>query len=156
MPIRTKALLIGSTVGLAFGLAFAGAPAMAQDYGNSYESYDTSTYYSGPPEEVIVTPPRHRPERSEIGAPIEYVSMSRAVPTDDLDLRTGWGVRELKRRIDFTAVSLCSRLDAAYPIDVDNVTWPSDARCYRNAVRDAEYQADRAIRAARGYGGYYQ
>lgn len=154
MRIRKKALLIGSAVGLAFELAFAGVSAIAQDYDNSYESYDTSTYYSGPTEEVIVTPPRHRPERSEIGAPIENVSLSQPVPIDDLDLRTRWGVRELRRRISFTAASLCSRLDTMYPIDADGGTWPVNGRCYRNAVHDADYQADDAIRAARGYGGY--
>lgn len=150
MRIHAKTLLITG----AMGLALATSTAVAQDHYGAYGSSYVPVYDSGPPEVVTVTSPRHNPSRSEIGAPIEYVSLSQPVPYDDLDLRTGWGVRELRRRINFTAISLCGRLDTMYPIDADNVTWPVDGRCYRNTMREANYQADHAIRAAR-YNAYY-
>jgi UrcA family protein len=69
----------------------------------------------------------------------------------DLDLRTGWGVRELRNRISFTATTLCNRLNAMYPVSADGT---NDRDCYRNAMRDAMAQAHDAIRAARGDGEY--
>jgi hypothetical protein len=55
--------------------------------------------YDGPTEDVIVRAPQHGPARSEIGAPIQDVSLSREVRFDDLDLRTVWGAQALRSRI---------------------------------------------------------
>ena len=65
---------------------------------------------------------------------------------DDLDLRTDWGARELRHRIEYTARVMCQRLDAMYPIKADN-----SPPCYRTAVEGAMYQADTAINQARAY-----
>ena len=107
----------------------------------------------GSPEEVIVTPPPYVTHRSAIGAPIIDVSMSRPVRIDDLDLRTGWGVRELRSRISFTATTLCQQLNAMYPVTYDGGSdqWPRNHDCYRDAFARGMAQADGAIRAARGY-----
>lgn len=136
----------GFLIGTAIGLALITSSAGAQDY-----PPPQGRYYGAPGEEVIVTAPPYVQRRSAIGAPIEDVSMSREVVIGDLDLRTGWGVRELRSRISYTATTLCNRLNAMYPVSADN---SSDSDCYRNAMRDAMAQAHDAIRAARGYGGY--
>jgi UrcA family protein len=116
-------------------------------------SVGAQEYYSGPQEQVIVTPPHYGPQRSEIGAPIVDASMSQAVRYDDLDLRTAWGARTLRDRIRFAATTLCNRLDAMYPVSVDDTSgmYPGNTRCYRDAAGPALYEADSAIRNARSY-----
>lgn len=150
MRTRAKILL---TAG-ALGFALATVPAGAQPYSHTYGTYYTPSRDGGPPEVVTVVPPRRGPERDEIGAPVEYVSLSKAVPYGDLDLRTRRGVRELRYRINFTAISLCGRLNTMYPI-TDGESWPVDQPCYENAIHEANYQVGHAIRAAYGYGGGY-
>jgi UrcA family protein len=101
---------------------------------------------AGPTEEVIVrAPPYHGPQRSEIGAPIEDVSLSREVRFDDLDLRTDLGQGALRDRIRRTALSLCQDLANRYPVTADDGSPP----CYRTAYDDAMNQAESAIRNAR-------
>lgn len=160
MRTFSHALLIGSVA----GLTLIASQSYAQDQGTlHYGSPPERSYYGAPPEEVIVRPLRHNlPERSNIGADIQTVSYSRAVPIGDLDLRTERGARELQSRISFTATSLCNTLYAMNPIAAGNSggQWPYDSECYRNAVRGAMAQAHEAIRQARGndavgtYGGY--
>jgi UrcA family protein len=147
MRNRARAVVIGGALGLLLVASSAGA----QEYG-PYPGY-----YSAPPEEVIVRPPPYARQRSAIGAPIINASLSRPVRIDDLDLRTGWGVRRLRDRVRFTARTLCNQLDEMYPATYDGGSdqWPGDHECYRNAYDQAMAQADQAIRAARGeYGGY--
>jgi UrcA family protein len=143
MRVFPHGLLIGTAIGLLLIASSAGA----QDYPPPPDA----PYYGTPNEEVIVRAPPYVQHRSAIGAPIEDVAVSREVVIGDLDLRTGWGVHELRSRISFTATTLCNRLNAMYPVSADN---SSDRDCYRNAMRDAMAQAHDAIRAARGYGGY--
>ncbi|HUO91274.1 MAG TPA: UrcA family protein [Rhizomicrobium sp.] len=148
MRNRAHAMVIGGALGLLLVASSAGA----QEYGPYGRGY-----YSAPPEEVIVRPPPYARQRSEIGAPIVDVSMSRPVRIDDLDLRTRWGVRSLRNRVSFAARSLCNQLDAMYPASYDEAgaDWPTDTQCYRDAYSRAMDQADGAIRAARGeYSGY--
>src|ERR1700761_7364812 len=71
-PLR-MALLAG-VIGLGFTTA-----ASAQDYGRP-------VYSANGPEEITITAPHRHTERSEIGAPIEDVALSRPVRYDDLDL----------------------------------------------------------------------
>lgn len=71
--------------------------------------------------------------RSSIGAPIEYVRESIVVPAADLDLRTGWGMQVLRRRIQRAAYDACYDLDARYPVTADD----NGRDCYKSAVRDA-------------------
>ncbi len=75
MPLPSRPFLLG-TVALAL---LAALPARAQDR-TTYVDYG-----KGAPERVEVIAPR---ERSAIGAPIEYRSVSREVRFDDLDLAT--------------------------------------------------------------------
>lgn len=119
-------------------LAFA-APAVAQDYG-----YDTSYETSG--EDVVVTAPRYSPERSLIGAPYRYVSMSKGVYVGDLDLRSGYGIHVMRDRIRNTARRMCRQLDMRYPISA-----PDSPDCYTNAMNNAMYRANVAIAQVRGY-----
>jgi len=123
--MRTAALLSG-----AIALALA-APVLAQ-------------VVAGPTEEVIVrAPPYYGQQRSEIGAPIEDVSLSREVRFDDLDLGTVWGQDALRDRIRRTAMSLCQDLENRYPVTADG-----SPPCYRTAYDDAMDQAESAIRNA--------
>jgi len=128
-----------------FGLVLA-SPACAQEYYNGAPAYGPGY---GSPEEVTITAPRHHPQRSDIGAPIEDVALSRQVRVDDLDLRSHWGVRILRDRIQTTAHLLCDRLEAFYP-----ATTGDSPSCYRAAVADAMEQADFVIARARANGGY--
>jgi len=100
-------------------------------------------YYAGPTEDVIVRAPHYGPQRSEIGAPIQNVSLSREVRFDDLDLRTVWGARVLRNRLRQTALNLCRQLDNQY------VTLDDNRSCYRAAYEDAMMQADDVIRSTR-------
>ncbi|HTW36631.1 MAG TPA: UrcA family protein [Rhizomicrobium sp.] len=144
MWVRAKAMALGGALGLVLAASSAGA----QDYGPP-----PAPGYYGPPEEVIVTPPPYARQRSAIGAPIIDASLSRQVRIDDLDLRTGWGVRALRSRVSFTASTLCQQLNAMYPVTYDGGSdqWPRNHECYRDAFERGMAQADRAIRAARGY-----
>ncbi len=142
MRIRARAMALGGTLGLMVIASSAGA----QEYGPPAPgSY-------GPPQEVIVTPPPYVHQRSAIGAPIIDASLSRPVRIDDLDLRTDWGVRELRSRISFTATTLCRQLDMMYPVSYDGGSdqWPRNHECYRDAFARGMEQAHGAIRAARG------
>jgi len=147
MWVRAKAMALGGALGLAL---IASSSAGAQEYGSG-------PGYYGPPEEVIVRPPPYARQRSAIGAPIIDASLSRPVRFDDLDLRTPWGVRELRSRISFTATTLCQQLNTMYPVTYDGGSdmWPRNHDCYRDAFARGMDQARGAIRAARGeYSGY--
>lgn len=149
MQSRIRAVAIGGALGL---FLVASSSAGAQEYGPYQPGY-----YPAPPEEVIVRPPTYARQHSAIGAPIIDVSMSRPVRMDDLDLRTDWGARALRDRVSFTARTLCSQLNAMYPVTYDGGSdqWPINHECYRDAFDGGMAQADQAIRAARGeYGGY--
>lgn len=147
MRIRAKAMALGGVVGLVLVASSAGA----QEYGSSAPGYTDR------PQEIIVTPPPMQRQRSVIGAPIVDVSMSRQVRISDLDLRTDWGVSELRGRVRFTASSLCRQLNAMYPVTYDGLSdqWPRNHDCYRDAFDRGMAQANDAIRAVRGvYSGY--
>ena len=125
------------------GLIVAAIPAAAQDYG---APYNAPGYQRDTSEEIVIEAPRHR-ERSEFGAPIRTEALSRPVRFDDLDLSTPYGAHELRDRVRYTARALCRELDRRYPITVSD----GQPDCYRAAVDDAMYQADRAIDDARTY-----
>jgi UrcA family protein len=126
----------------ALGLALAASSAQAQAYGDG--PYGDG-YRSAPAEEIIVTAPRHRQDRSDVtGALIRDVALSQPVRFDDLDLRTDWGAHALEERIRSAAHAMCRQLDIRYPISADN-----SPPCYSTAVADAMDQADAAIAQAR-------
>ena len=140
---------IGLSGAAALGLALAALPASAQPQGPYAEEPDNGsqvTVYGAPDEGVIVVAPHYPPQRSAIGAPIVDVSIARTIHMRDADLRTAWGAHVLRVRIRRLARRLCDRLDTRFPVTADG-----SPPCYRNAVRDAMYQADRAIANARGY-----
>ena len=149
MWVRAKAMALGGAV----GLMLVASSASAQEYG------PPAPGYYGPPEQVIVTPPPYVTHRSAIGAPIVDASLSRPVRFDDLDLRTGWGARELRSRVSYTARTLCRQLNVMYPVTYDGGSdqWAATNHdCYRDAFERGMEQADGAIRTARGgeYSGY--
>ncbi len=126
MNVRSLMLAASATaVALAFASATAAQP------------------YTGPTEEVIVRAPQYGPQRSEIGAPVENLSLSREVRFDDLDLRTSWGASALRDRVRQTALTLCQQLENQY------VTMDDSRPCYRTAYEDAMDQAETAIQNAR-------
>jgi UrcA family protein len=102
---------------------------------------------------VIAPRHRHSEERSDIGAPIGDVGLTRPVRFDDLDLSTPWGAQRLRERIRYTARAMCKRLDAEYPVNAPDE--PRDAfgstNCYRDAIADGMDQADQAIAQAQSY-----
>jgi UrcA family protein len=140
LRLRKLALAAGAT-----GLLYSMSPAFAQPDDGYYRSaYNRDV----PNEEVVIAVPRHHAQRSAIGAPIVDVALSQRVSFQDLDLRTDWGARELRKRIRFAASSMCRQLDVDYPVTADD-----SPPCYRTALGDAMYQADIAINNARGYAG---
>ncbi len=116
--------------------------ANAQEYGDN----GATTYQDGSDENIEVTVPPYRPQHDELGAPYRYLSLSKQVHFEDLDLRTEDGAQALRTRVRYTAGQLCRQLDARYP-----TTAPNSPPCYTNAVADAMQQADIAISDARGY-----
>lgn len=121
-------LCVKTCAAAAFGLALAG-PAAAQPGDNPYDHdpYTTSGV-------TVTAPPSHRRDAAT-GAPIAWVSASRVVRYDDLDLSRGWGMHTLHARIERAARSACNQLDDAYPI-----TASDSPPCVREAVRQAMYQ----------------
>ena len=111
----------------------AALPARAQE--RTYVSYS-----NGATERVEVIAPRG--ERSEIGAPIEYRSISREVRFDDL--ASVEGAHALRERVRRTARELCRSLDVRYPVATQD-----SPPCYSTAVADAMDQADAVIAQAR-------
>jgi len=125
------------------GFLLAASAASAQNYEGPPPGY-----YGATNEQIIVTPPPYARERGPNGGPIEDVAISRPVRFDDLDLRTAWGAETLRERIRFAATTMCRQLDMMYPVAVSN-----SPPCYRTAVEPAMFQAENAIRYARGSGG---
>jgi UrcA family protein len=181
MRTHAKAVLIGSALGFALiatsvvaqenntGAAYSSPPAsstpavppagLSPAAPNSAATStraapDEENVTANPPDNVfIVSPPIGR---NWFGAPIVDVSISRGIRTDDLNLRTDDGVRQLRGRVFAAAGALCRWMNAMYPIDQNRNSgpWLQASGCYRDAVRNAMKQADSAINAARGYGGH--
>ncbi|HTW35458.1 MAG TPA: UrcA family protein [Rhizomicrobium sp.] len=147
MRILAAALLAAAAVGA--GLVVSSTDASAQTYGYG----PPAPYTTVPTDQVIVTAPRYRADHNYLNVPIENVSLSQPVRTDDLDLRTWRGAHELRWRVHVAARQVCEQLIEAYPVGVNG-----DATCYRDAVAEAMPGVDAAIQTARdyppGYGGY--
>ena len=131
MPVHR---LFKASLGLAglaaavFGLSLATAPAHAQP-----QAYDIPGVG-----EIVVHPGHTRDPYT--GAPIDTVTESRIVYTDDLDLNTRWGQRVLLRRVQRAATDACDSLDMRY-VTIDS----EGPACYRDAVHDAMAQAEQKI-----------
>jgi UrcA family protein len=124
-PLASRCLSVAAAA--AFGLALTAAAQAQPGYGR----YDNDPDTVGG---VTVTAPRFHDRDSATGAPIEWVSTSRAVRYGDLDLSRPWGARELRARITRAARSACDELDSAYPL-----TAADSPPCVRNAIRQAMY-----------------
>ena len=125
----TKRLALAGAGALA--LASAAPYAQAQAYGpynNDYEQYGTETGAV-----VTVHAPRRQLRDRFSHAPIDIVRETRPVYYGDLDLRSRWGVHELRERVIRTAERLCTDIaDTPGNTDEDN---PNE--CIRVAVLDA-------------------
>ena len=95
---------------------------------------------TSPPEVVIITPPYRGPTRSTIGAPIQDVSLSATVRTDDLNPLSVGDWIELQHRVRDTAQRLCRRLRFQHPIGT-----PDEFRCARRAIENTSDQIDESI-----------
>lgn len=139
---RRLALCAASALGVVFAASIANAESAD---GGRYQPV-AYTQNDNDSDDIIVTAPRQRNERSAIGAPIRDVAMTQEVSFDDLDLTTNHGARELKNRVRQTARNLCHQLDVRYPVTADR-----SPDCYTTASNDALAQADDAIADARRY-----
>ncbi len=81
--------------------------------------------------------------RSDIGVPLEEVTVTRRVSYADLDLATYSGATALKRRVESAARLACKQLDKLYPLE--HAEAPG---CIHKAVADADSQVKQAIDAA--------
>jgi UrcA family protein len=134
--------VLSGAIGAALGLALAVTSAAAQDSpGDSWNGVSVSPTVG----------------RSYTGAPVVIVSQSRAVRSDDLDLRTEEGAREFQDRVKAAARSICRDLSFMYPASYEGwgTRWSGDHDCYRGAMTRATPQIAAAVDAARGeYGGH--
>jgi|SRR5579862_192902 len=140
MMFRRQKSLRRAACMAALAAGFSGSTAIAQEWGTPSMAPEPAQITSSP-EVVIVTLPARGPARSTIGAPIQDVSLSAVVRTDDLDLQSPAGFIELQNRIRDTARGLCARLRFRHPIGV-----PDEFGCRRRAMENASYQIDAALR----------
>jgi UrcA family protein len=123
----------------AFAVCAANSMAGAQETGMQ-PALPGPNQVTSSPEVVIITPVRHGPSRSTVGAPIEDVSLSASVRTDDLNLQSPADIMELRDRVWQTARRLCDRLEFQYPISTPQGYW-----CVKKAVNNTNAQIDAAI-----------
>jgi UrcA family protein len=82
--------------------------------------------------------------RSDIGAPVEEITLTRRVTFRDLDLATAAGGAELEKRVKDAARALCQELDRRSPL-MEKTAVP----CAKTATENAMIQVQAAIAAAR-------
>ena len=128
----------------ALAVGSSGSMAIAQESDMS-APVPGSDQIASPPEVVTITPPNHRPTRSTIGAPIEDVSLSASVRTDDLNPLSTSDWIELRHRVRETAQQLCRRLGFQHPIGT-----PDESGCVRRAIETTSDEIDSAILNGRG------
>lgn len=115
---------------IVIGLAIASGPAIAQEV-----------------KEVIVEAPRavvRKVERTNTGAPVEILTLTRRVSYADLDLSKSADAATLETRINDTAKDSCTQLDKMIPL----LGRSDDGDCVKKAVDGAMVQAKAAIAAA--------
>jgi UrcA family protein len=140
---RVSSLLLSGCVATAAAALGLGSvqQASAQPYYDQPPPY-ASGYASDDAAEVggIVVSPDYRPDRTFNGIPTQRVYASRVVPIDDLDLSTGWGVRELHYRVVRAATDACDQLDRQWPLGLYPID-SNDGDCKARAIRHAMAQA---------------
>lgn len=132
--LRWRTIFLGA---LAVGISNSMAVAQETEIQSSQQVPDQVT---SAPEMVIVTTVRRAPWRSTIGAPIENVSMSANVQTDDLNPLSPADMLTLRYRVRDTARRLCDQLEFRYPISV-----PDKFQCSKIAARHTLDRIDAGI-----------
>jgi UrcA family protein len=142
--VKVRTTLIAA----AGAFALLAVPAFAQYAKPAYDPIDAERAYTYDDEIIVIAPgvQRETTGRSASGARIETLTTSLYVDTSDLNLRYDSDVGELHRRIRDTAREACNDLDRASR----GVMLDSDARCIRNATREAMVEADAMVYYARG------
>ena len=120
LPLFLTAAMACAIAAPAFTLA---APALAQPYDDS-----ASTSVG----EIIVAPPARPVWDRETGRFVDRDYATRVVDLSDLDLSTGWGIHELKVRVDRAARAVCDELS-----DRDGDDPDADRACFRAAIDHA-------------------
>ena len=128
-PLFKRSLSLAGLAAAVFGLSLVSAPVQA----GQVQSYNI------PGVGEIVVHPGHMRDRYT-GAPIDTVTESRTVYTNDLDLNTRWGQHVLLRRVQRAATDACDSLNMRY-VTIDS----EGPGCYRDAVHGAMAQAEQMI-----------
>jgi len=127
MTNRILPILFSTTLacGLSAALAFT-APSVAQAQPDKYG--DTAT--TG---EITVSPGYRAEWNSETRRFENRVTDSVVVDVSDLDLNTGWGIREMKVRVMDAARQVCNGLDD----EVGGDDYDADRACFQRATTHA-------------------
>lgn len=80
---------------------------------------------------------------SDLGAPMEQVTLTHRVSYADLDLATHSGALALEQRVKETARIACEQLDKLYPLEEKQAP-----ECIREAIEKSSGQVQAAIAAA--------
>jgi UrcA family protein len=81
--------------------------------------------------------------RTNSGAPVEMISLTRRVDYKDLDLKQQASVAELETRVNEVAQEACAQLARVYPLSD-----PQTPDCVKDAVEKAMAQVKVAVAAA--------
>lgn len=120
---------------ITFAVGISGSIAVAQEVGVKASESD-----SHPPLKVVITTTlRTEPTHTGIVTPVQQVSISASVRTDDLSRQWPADKIELQNRIRQTAHRLCDRMEFQYPVGI-----PDGYHC-QEAVERSSDQIDTAI-----------
>ena len=137
--MSAHSLLKPALLASALGALMMVPAAQAQDNGR----YNDAAYSNSDTESVTVYAPHFHVDRSTpLGAP-DRVSLSRAVPYNDLDLRSPSDAHELRVRVATAAREICDQLQ-----DATQTQEARDTSCYRTARERAMIRANAVIRDA--------
>jgi UrcA family protein len=94
---------------------------------------------------TVIAPRLVRQEvgRTNSGAPVEMISLTRRVDYKDLDLKQQVSVAELETRVKEVAEEACAQLARAYPLSD-----PQTPDCVKDAVQKAMVGVKAAVAAA--------
>jgi UrcA family protein len=94
---------------------------------------------------TVIAPRLVRQEvgRTNGGAPVEMISLTRRVDYKDLDLKQQVSVAELETRVKEVAEEACAQLARAYPLSD-----PQTPECVKDAVQNAMAEVKAAVAAA--------
>ncbi len=138
--MSAHSLLKPALLASALGALILVPAAQARDDGR----YNDAAYSSSDTESVTVYAPHFHVDRSSpLGAP-DRVSLSRAVPYNDLDLRSPQDAHELRVRVATAAREICDQLQ-----DATQTQEARDTSCYRTARENAMVRVRALVSDAR-------